>query len=75
MGDKNWTTLKLIPVECKLKERPGKKDLTGIERLRKFYGKDQVPKAYVACPTDALFDLQPGITAVPGWQVWSLEIH
>jgi hypothetical protein len=30
------------------------------------YGKDQVPQAYVACPTDAFFDLQPGITAVPG---------
>ena len=66
---------KLIPVECKLKELPGKKELTGIERLRRFYGKDQVPQAYVACPTDAFFDLQPGITAVPGWQVWSLEIH
>jgi len=69
------TILKLIPVECKLKELLGKKDLTGIERLRKFYGKDQVPQAYVACPTDAVFDLQPGITAVPGWQVWSLDIH
>lgn len=66
---------KLIPVKCTLKELLGKKDLTGIERLRNFYGKDQVPQAYVACPTDAFFDLQRGITAVPGWQVWPLEIH
>ena len=41
---------KLIPVECKLKELLGKKDLTGIERLKRFYGKKQVPQAYVACP-------------------------
>ena len=63
---------KLVPVECKVKELPGKRDIQGIERLRKFYGKDHVPQAYVACPTDASFDLEPGITAVSGWEVWPL---
>jgi hypothetical protein len=60
----------LYPVECKLKEKPGKKDLKAIRRLRKFYGEEQVSRAYVACPVDSPFDLEPGITVEPGWQVW-----
>ncbi|MBN1105219.1 MAG: ATP-binding protein [Deltaproteobacteria bacterium] len=64
----------LFPVECKIKDRPGKEDTQGIERLRKFYGKDHVPQAYVACPTEASFDLEPGITAVSGWEIWSLQV-
>jgi uncharacterized protein len=63
---------KLIAVECKIKERPDRKDVQGIERLRKFYGEAEVPKAYAACPIDTSFDLQPNITAISGWQVWSL---
>jgi uncharacterized protein len=66
---------KLVPVECKVKELPGKRDIHGIERLRKFYGKDHVPQAYVACPTDASFDVEPGIAAVSGWEVWPLQVH
>ena len=60
----------LYPVECKLKEKPGKKDLKGIRRLRKFYGEELVSRAYVAGPVDSPFDLEPGITLEPGWQVW-----
>ena len=64
---------KLIPVECKIKELPELKDLKGIKRLRRFYGKDQIAQAYIACPTDAPnYDLQPGTTVVSGWEVWSL---
>jgi predicted AAA+ superfamily ATPase len=64
----------LFPVECKIKERPGKGDTQGIERLRKFYGKDHVPQAYVACPTEASFDIEPGIAAVSGWETWPLQV-
>jgi hypothetical protein len=64
---------KLIAVECKLKERPESKDLQGIRRLRKFYGEEETGPAFVACPVDAAFDLEPGVTAVPGWQVWDLQ--
>jgi hypothetical protein len=64
----------LFPVECKIKERPGKGDTQEIERLRKFYGKDHVPQAYVACPTEASFDIEPGIAAVSGWETWPLEV-
>jgi len=65
---------KIIAVECKIREQPGKKDIQGIERLRKFYGKDEVSRAYVACPTDVPFDLQRGTTAVSGWEVWPLGL-
>ena len=63
---------KLFPVECKLKEVPEKKDLAGIRRVKSFYGKEQVRQAYVACPADSPFDIEPGVAAVPGWQVWPL---
>ncbi|HHP7234832.1 MAG TPA: ATP-binding protein [Desulfobacterales bacterium] len=62
----------LFPVECKVKELPGKKDIRGIERLKKFYGSDHVRQAFVACPTDTSFDVEPGITAMRGWEVWPL---
>jgi hypothetical protein len=65
---------KIVAVECKTKEKPERKDLHGIERLRKFYGEEQVPKAYVACPTDVSFDLNHGTTAVSGWEVWPLRL-
>ena len=65
---------KIVPVECKIKERPERKDLQGIERLRKFYGEDEVAQAYVECPTDVSFDLDHGTTAVSGWEVWPLGL-
>ena len=63
---------KLFAVECKVKERPAAKDVKGIARLRDFYGADQVPRAFVACPIDATFDLRPDVTVVPGWEIWPL---
>jgi hypothetical protein len=46
---------KIAAVECKIKKKPERKDLHGIGRLRKFCGEEEVPKAYVACPTDVSF--------------------
>ncbi|MCF8104448.1 MAG: ATP-binding protein [Desulfohalobiaceae bacterium] len=63
---------RLIAIECKLKERPGKKDTKGITRLRAFYGQDEVSAGYLACPVDMAFDLEPAITVVSGWETWSL---
>jgi uncharacterized protein len=65
----------LIPVECKVKELPEKKDAQGIERVKRFYGKDHVPRGYIACPSDVSFDVEPGVTAVCGWEVWPLQLH
>lgn len=64
----------LFPVECKITEMPGSRDIHGIERLRRFYKKDHAPQAFVACPIDAPFDIEPGITAVSGWETWPLQI-
>jgi predicted AAA+ superfamily ATPase len=65
---------KLAAVECKIKELPARRDLQGIERLKRFYSQEDVARAYVACPADVSFDIEPGVTAVSGWQVWPLEM-
>lgn len=65
---------RLFSVECEIKERPGKKDIQGIERLRKFYGNDHEPQAFIASPIDASFDVEPGITAVSGWEPRPIEV-
>src|SRR3990172_1944250 len=52
---------KIIPVECKISEKPQKKTLHGIDRLIKFYGKDHIPDAYVACPVNATYDVDDNI--------------
>ncbi|MBW2107929.1 MAG: ATP-binding protein [Deltaproteobacteria bacterium] len=64
---------KLIAVECKLTERPDKRDLKGIKKLKKFYGNDQVSCCYIACPIMTAFDLEPGVTAVSGWKTWTID--
>jgi len=63
---------RLFPVECKLEESPGAKDLKGIRRLKTFYGEEAVAHAYLACPIDMAFDVSPGVTAMPGWESWDL---
>ncbi len=63
----------LFPVECKLRERPTAKDVKGIARLRDFYGANQVSRAYIACPVEDTFDLQPDVTVLPGWRTWPLR--
>ncbi len=63
---------KLIPVECKLAERPEGKDAKGIRALKNFYGPATVQSAYVACTTRSAFDIEPGVTAIPAWKAWPL---
>jgi predicted AAA+ superfamily ATPase len=65
---------RLAAVECKIKELPTKRDLQGIKRLKKFYDIEEVARAYIACPSEVSFDLEPGVAAVCGWQVWPLGI-
>jgi uncharacterized protein len=62
----------LIPVECKLAERPDGGDLKGIRSFRKFYGDQQTKHSFLACPVDMPFDLDDGVSAVPGWTCWEL---
>ena len=40
-------------MECKLKERPGKKETTSIHRLKKFYGEEMIRAAFIAAPRAA----------------------
>jgi len=63
---------RLTAVEVKLSQTPGPRDARAIERLRAFYGDDAVAGAYLACTTEVPFDLEPGVTAVPGWTAWEL---
>ena len=60
---------RLIPVECKWKERPGPADASGIRHLRALYGA-AVTEGYVACTTSSAFRVTAGVTAVRGWRVW-----
>lgn len=64
---------RLFAVECKVKELPARRDLRGIERLKKFYGREEVARAFVACPAEVSFDIEPAVTAVSGWKVWPLQ--
>jgi predicted AAA+ superfamily ATPase len=63
---------RLIAIECKLSEKPDKKAARGIEKLKQFYGEDQIDHTYIACPTEIAFDIAPGITAMPGWKTWGI---
>ena len=62
----------LTAVECKLTEKPRSADLKGIHRLIKFYGRPMIAHAYLACPIAMGFDIDAGVTAVPGWTTWTL---
>ncbi len=64
---------KIIPVECKITQKPEKKSLRGLHRLRKFYGEEFVAHAYIACPIGSGFDLDQSTTAISGWTTW--DIH
>jgi len=48
--------------------------MQGIKRLKAFYGPEEVPMSYLACPIDMAFDLEPGVTAIPGWEYWPLKL-
>lgn len=63
---------RLAAIECKLSERPTSKALSGIRALRRFYGPEQVDRAWIACTCEHPFEVAPGVTARPGWHPWSL---
>jgi predicted AAA+ superfamily ATPase len=63
---------RLIPIECKLAERPESKDVQGIRKLKAFYGEEAVLHAYIACPMDMPYGIASGVTAVPGWEPWPI---
>ena len=64
---------RLWPIECKRKERPDLNDCRGILKMRDMYGREEVGASYIACLTDVPFDVDTGITAVPGWSPWGLR--
>lgn len=59
---------RLVPVECKWKERPGAGDAAGIGRLRALYA-SAVADGFVACTAASPFHVTPGVTAVSGWRL------
>ena len=59
---------RLVPVECKWKERPDAGDAVGIRRLRALYG-SAVADGFVACTAASAFQVAPGVTAVSGWRL------
>ncbi len=63
---------KLIPIECKFKEHPDKADIKAIKKLKKFYGEDQVSKAFIACLTKVPFMVAPDVMAISGWTIWDI---
>ena len=62
----------LVAIECKLTNKPHRHHLQGLRKLRYFYGEDFVHKAFLACTTDAPFEIDEGVVAQPGWTTWDL---
>ena len=62
------TDQRLVPVECKWKERPDAGDAAGIRRVRALYG-SAIAAGFVACTTGSAFQVAPEVTAVPGWRL------
>ena len=58
---------KLWPIECKLKEKPDRRDVRGVNRLRAMYGRDAIGTAYIACTTRQAYEVEADVMAVPGW--------
>jgi len=63
----------LVAIEIKLSERPSRRDLRGIDKVRQLYGDDAVLSAYVACTTEAPYEIGDGVVAQPGFEVWECE--
>ena len=64
---------KLFAIECKLRQNPTKRDLRGLKSLENFYGEEMVAKKFLACTTIVPFDLD-GVTVMPGWTTWDLDV-
>lgn len=65
---------RLWGIECKLSERPSARDARGLKRMTAFYGEGEVAGRFVACGAKAPHDIEEGVTAVPGWDVFDLEM-
>ena len=63
---------RLYAIECKLTEQPGKSDLRGIKALRKMYGEEHVPQAWIACPCREGYEISPTVEARSGWTAWEV---
>lgn len=63
---------RMIAVECKVSERPDAKALKGIRRIRKLYGEEKVPRAFIASPVKTAFDIDDEATVIPGWKTWQV---
>lgn len=59
---------RLVPVECKWKERPDPGDAAGIRRLRAHYG-EAVAEGFIACTARSSFEVTSDVTAVSGWRL------
>jgi uncharacterized protein len=62
----------MFPIECKVSERPDRKSMRGIKRLKQVYGKDVIDRSFIACPIETSFDIEKNTTAVSGWTTWKL---
>jgi len=63
---------RLYAIECKLAQAPRRSDLRGLRAFARFYGDEVAERAWVACTTEVPYDLDDGVTAVPGWTTWDL---
>ncbi|MBT4089157.1 MAG: ATP-binding protein [Deltaproteobacteria bacterium] len=63
---------KMIPIECKVSERPDRKSIRGIKKLKQFYGEEVIDRSFIACPIETSFDIENSTTAVSGWTTWKL---
>jgi predicted AAA+ superfamily ATPase len=59
-------------IECKLSEFPNRKDARGLRKVEKFYGKQAMGQMAVACTTASTHDIDTGVTAHNGTEVWPL---
>lgn len=59
---------RLVPIECKWKERPAAGDAAGIRHVQQVYG-ETVADGQVACTASAPFQIADRVTAAPGWRL------
>ena len=59
-------------IECKVAERPSRKDLRGLNKFQAFYGQEAVADCVVACTTEQPFLIHDNVTARSGWTTWDL---
>ncbi len=64
---------KLTAIECKLKERPDRRDARGLDRLLAFYGSEVCNQRYIACTTALPFEVSQNVSACSGWTTWGIQ--